>query len=139
MPVRTRDQLREIWRVLAAGGRVILVVPNRAGIWARTEATPFGHGLEMLTVEIPRAQSQDEVRETLLRLTNPQKGTVLRAKGRVEVEGRWVDVSWVEGVLEFEPVSGPLSGQESGRGQLVLIGRFQTKEEIQDGSATSAL
>jgi SAM-dependent methyltransferase len=39
-----RDHLREIWRVLAAGGRVILVVPNRAGIWARTEATPFGHG-----------------------------------------------------------------------------------------------
>lgn len=36
--------LREIWRVLAPGGRVILVVPNRSGIWARTERTPFGHG-----------------------------------------------------------------------------------------------
>ncbi len=39
-----REHLREIWRVLAAGGRVILVVPNRAGIWARTESTPFGYG-----------------------------------------------------------------------------------------------
>ena len=44
MAVNPRDHLHEIWRVLAPGGRVILVVPNRAGIWARTETTPFGHG-----------------------------------------------------------------------------------------------
>jgi SAM-dependent methyltransferase len=39
-----REQLREIRRVLAPGGRVILVVPNRRGIWAWAEKTPFGHG-----------------------------------------------------------------------------------------------
>ncbi len=38
------DLLREIWRVLAPGGRLLLVVPNRAGIWARAESTPFGYG-----------------------------------------------------------------------------------------------
>ena len=36
--------LREIWRVLAAGGRLIAVVPNRRGVWARRDTTPFGHG-----------------------------------------------------------------------------------------------
>src|SRR3954471_7339941 len=36
--------LREVWRVLAAGGRVLAVVPNRRGVWARMDATPFGHG-----------------------------------------------------------------------------------------------
>jgi SAM-dependent methyltransferase len=36
--------LREVWRVLAAGGRLLAVVPNRRGVWARTDATPFGHG-----------------------------------------------------------------------------------------------
>lgn len=36
--------LREIWRVLAPEGRLILVVPNRRGLWARTDATPFGQG-----------------------------------------------------------------------------------------------
>lgn len=38
------EVLREIWRVLAPGGRLIAVVPNRAGLWARVERTPFGHG-----------------------------------------------------------------------------------------------
>ena len=44
MAENARDQLREIWRVLAPGGRMIIVVPNRRGIWARVETTPFGYG-----------------------------------------------------------------------------------------------
>lgn len=39
-----RGYLREIWRVLAPEGRIVLVLPNRGGLWARTERTPFGHG-----------------------------------------------------------------------------------------------
>ena len=38
------ELLREIWRVLASGGRLLAVVPNRTGIWAKRELTPFGHG-----------------------------------------------------------------------------------------------
>lgn len=41
---RLRPMLREAWRVLAPQGRVLLVVPNRRGIWARFDTTPFGHG-----------------------------------------------------------------------------------------------
>ncbi|MCX8999195.1 class I SAM-dependent methyltransferase [Rhizobiaceae bacterium BDR2-2] len=40
-PVET---LKEIWRVLAPGGRLVIVVPNRRGLWARLEHTPFGSG-----------------------------------------------------------------------------------------------
>lgn len=36
--------MAEIWRVLAPGGRVIFIVPNRSGVWARRDATPFGYG-----------------------------------------------------------------------------------------------
>lgn len=36
--------LRECWRVLKGSGRLLIVVPNRRGLWARAEATPFGRG-----------------------------------------------------------------------------------------------
>lgn len=36
--------LREVWRVLKPEGRLLLVVPNRRGPWARFDTTPFGHG-----------------------------------------------------------------------------------------------
>ncbi|TAM97269.1 MAG: SAM-dependent methyltransferase [Rhizobiaceae bacterium] len=39
-----RETLMETWRVLAPGGRLVIVVPNRRGVWARFEHTPFGTG-----------------------------------------------------------------------------------------------
>lgn len=38
------ELLSEIWRILTPGGRVIVAVPNRSGLWARLDRTPFGHG-----------------------------------------------------------------------------------------------
>jgi SAM-dependent methyltransferase len=38
------ELLHEVWRILTPGGRIIVVAPNRRGIWARLDATPFGHG-----------------------------------------------------------------------------------------------
>lgn len=36
--------LAEAWRVLSPGGTLMIVVPNRRGVWARFEHTPFGTG-----------------------------------------------------------------------------------------------
>lgn len=36
--------LREVWRVLAPSGRVVVAVASRNGPWANFEKTPFGHG-----------------------------------------------------------------------------------------------
>lgn len=49
-----RPMLREVWRVLAGGGRLLVVVPNRRGIWARLERTPFGHGLPYTPGQLSR-------------------------------------------------------------------------------------
>ncbi len=39
-----RALLREAWRLLADDGRLLVVVPNRRGLWARLEKTPFAVG-----------------------------------------------------------------------------------------------
>lgn len=39
-----RELMDEVWRVLKPHGRVVMVVPNRSGVWAKTDRTPFGHG-----------------------------------------------------------------------------------------------
>ena len=36
--------LEECWRVLDGSGRLMVVVPNRRGLWACSAHTPFGHG-----------------------------------------------------------------------------------------------
>jgi len=39
-----RDLLLEIYRVLGPGGRALFIVPNRSGLWARRDHTPFALG-----------------------------------------------------------------------------------------------
>ena len=49
-----RAMLREVWRVLADGGRILVVVPNRRGIWARLDRTPFGYGHPYTVTQLSR-------------------------------------------------------------------------------------
>src|SRR5258707_3416025 len=37
-----RPLLRQLWRVLAPEGRLLLVAPNRTSLWAQLERSPFG-------------------------------------------------------------------------------------------------
>ncbi|GAA6206865.1 hypothetical protein NBRC116601_01580 [Cognatishimia sp. WU-CL00825] len=41
---RPTDLLDEAFRVLGPGGRALFIVPHRAGLWSRSDATPFGYG-----------------------------------------------------------------------------------------------
>jgi hypothetical protein len=46
--------MREIWRIISGSGRLIVVAPNRRGLWARFERTPFGHGLPYSSRQLSR-------------------------------------------------------------------------------------
>jgi len=39
-----RPMLREIWRVMSDGGRMIVVAPTRAGFWSQVDRSPFYQG-----------------------------------------------------------------------------------------------
>lgn len=39
-----RPLMRQIWRVLAPAGRVVIVAPNRTSLWSQVEASPFAQG-----------------------------------------------------------------------------------------------
>ncbi|QBF30884.1 methyltransferase domain-containing protein [Thalassococcus sp. S3] len=41
---RPSELLEECWRVLGPGGKALFIVPNRAGLWSRSDRTPFGFG-----------------------------------------------------------------------------------------------
>ncbi len=55
-----RELLAEAWRILTPGGRMILIAPNRGGLWSRVDTTPFGHGQPY-----SRGQLRDLMRETM--------------------------------------------------------------------------
>lgn len=47
-----RELLAEAWRCLGPGGRMMVIVPNRAGLWAATDRTPFGFGRSYTTGQL---------------------------------------------------------------------------------------
>lgn len=44
--------MKEIYRILVPNGRMILIAPNRMGLWARSSKTPFGYGRPFSSQEI---------------------------------------------------------------------------------------
>jgi SAM-dependent methyltransferase len=65
--------LEECWRVLGPGGRAVFIVPNRSGLWSRSDNTPFGYGrpysLGQLEAQLRKAQFVTET--TLSALYQP--------------------------------------------------------------------
>jgi len=53
-----RPTLRELWRVLTPAGRLMIVVPNRASLWAQLETSPFGHGQPYSRGQLERLLTQ---------------------------------------------------------------------------------
>jgi SAM-dependent methyltransferase len=87
-----RRLLREAWRVLKDDGRLLIVVPNRSGLWAYRESTPFGHGLPYSTGQLGRLLAgglfRIERRDAALWMPPSRMRVVLRSGGVLERAGR---------------------------------------------------
>ncbi len=90
----TRRLLREAWRVLRDDGRLLVVAPNRRGMWAHVESTPFGQGQPYSPGQIGRlltsAMFRVERRDTALFLPPTRLHMVLRAAPLYERWGRYL-------------------------------------------------
>ena len=86
------ETLTEIWRVLAPGGRLVIVVPNRRGVWARVEQTPFGAGRPYTGGQLTRLLREHMFTPTAwsdaLHYPPSQNKFVLRAAPALERLGR---------------------------------------------------
>jgi SAM-dependent methyltransferase len=87
-----RRLLREIWRVLKDDGRLLVVAPNRRGVWAYVEGTPFGHGQPYSPGQVGRllaaALFRVERRDTALYIPPTNMRLALRSAQLLERTGR---------------------------------------------------
>jgi len=102
-----RRMLREIWRVLKDDGRLLVVTPNRTGVWAYLESTPFGHGQPYSSGQLGRllagALYRVERRDTALWVPPTRSRLVLRSADLVERTGRRLTPTFA-GVILTEAV-----------------------------------
>jgi ubiquinone/menaquinone biosynthesis C-methylase UbiE len=102
-----RRLLRETWRVLKDDGRLMIVSPNRAGMWAYWDGTPFGHGQPYSSGQLGRLLANGlfrvERREACLWLPPAQLRILLRSAPLFEQVGRKM-APGLAGILVTEAV-----------------------------------
>jgi SAM-dependent methyltransferase len=89
-----RPMLHEIWRVLTGNGRLLVVVPNRSGLWARLERTPFGHGHPYSSSQLSRLLRANMFTPTLTTRAlyvppYPWRAVQRSAYGLEDIGARW--------------------------------------------------
>ena len=98
--------LDECWRVLGPGGRAVFIVPNRAGIWSRTDKTPFGFGrpysLGQLETQLRQHGFATERAMSTLYQPPSYRKVWRRMAGLLETSGRHLPFFAAGGVLFVE-------------------------------------
>lgn len=128
--------LDECWRVLGPGGRAVFVVPNRAGLWSRSDHTPFGYGRPYSMGQL-EAQLRDHhfvVEHTLSTLYQPPStGRLWRKSARlVERIGHNLPVIAAGGALMVE-----VTKQSSAPTRAGLVDRVRRPLRALDGIGTA--
>ena len=98
--------LEECQRVLGPGGRALFIVPNRAGLWARRDRTPYGFGrpysLTQLETQLRRHGFEPERHAAALFQPPSEQRFWLRTGAFWESAGRTISNRYAGGVLIVE-------------------------------------
>lgn len=98
--------LEEAFRVLGPGGRMLIVVPNRGGLWARSDRTPFGFGrpysLGQLEAQLRRHSFQVEGHRAALFAPPSERRFWLKTAPFWEDMGRRISSALMGGILIVE-------------------------------------
>ncbi len=103
---RPSDVLNECARVLGPGGKVVFIVPNRAGLWSRSDKTPFGYGrpytLGQFETQIRIHGFMPERHSAALHLMPSERRFWLKSSRLIEKMGAISPTSRAGGVLIIE-------------------------------------
>jgi len=103
---RASDLLEECWRVLGPGGKALFIVPNRAGLWARRDGTPFGYGRPyssgQLDAQLRKHQFLPERHLGALYQVPSRKRMWMKSAGIFEQMGRSVPTILASGAFMVE-------------------------------------
>ena len=115
--------LDEAWRVLGPGGRAVFIVPNRAGLWSRSDKTPFGYGrpysLSQLEAQLRRHRFVTE--RTMSALYQPPSTSKVwrKSAGFLERLGHKMPLIVAGGVLIIEVSKQTVAPTRTGLGEAV--------------------
>lgn len=97
--------IKEMYRVLTPGGRMLAVVPNRLGLWARSSRSPFGYGRPFSMTQLRELMTEHELTVTrsssALFIPPTHLRLVWRFARKIETIGKFL-CPFVGGVLLVE-------------------------------------
>ena len=117
------ELLSEIWRVLGPGGSVVFVVPNRSGMWARSDKTPFGFGrpysMSQLETQLRTHGFEIESHRSAMYFPPSEKRRWLRLLGLFERIGKGTGLPVAAGVVLVEATKNVFAMPKGGAGASV--------------------
>jgi SAM-dependent methyltransferase len=121
------EMLQEIWRVMAPQARLLLVVPNRRGLWASFDSSPFGYGQPFSRTQLgnllKEAQFSAQSWTYALQMPPVSRRVILRGAGAIERLGGWLTPR-LSGVIIVEAVK-QVYAFSSGKRARRLMPRFR--------------
>jgi SAM-dependent methyltransferase len=121
------EMLREAWRVLAPQGRLLLVVPNRRGLWAKLDSSPFGQGRPysktQLSSLLKEAEFSAQSWSYALRMPPSQREWLHKMGPAFERTGEWLG-GRISGVVIVEAAK-QVYAFSSGKRARRLVPRFK--------------